>query len=164
MIRNVHDKPFSFGRNGAERQADASMQGGPFRRDTEHYDKMHPRKALGYRSPRESREQFVEETTETAVGAGQRPHGSTMSADAAGSRPQLPEAVALSARPKAASGARDRTASAAPVKPKVNCHRNPRHRNPRNRGAKILIYPICISAYGVSLRFPAWGVCCIQQR
>jgi putative transposase len=63
----------------------------------EHYNTVHPHKALGYRSPREFRVQFVEKTTEDAVGAGRRPHGSTMSADAGGSRPKPPEAVARSA-------------------------------------------------------------------
>jgi putative transposase len=63
----------------------------------EHYNTVHPHKALGYRSPREFRKQFVEQTTENAVGAGRRPHGSTMSADAVGSRPKPPEAVARSA-------------------------------------------------------------------
>jgi hypothetical protein len=49
----------------------------------EHYNTVHPHKALGYRSPREFREQFaVEETTENAVGAVRRSHESTMSADA----------------------------------------------------------------------------------
>jgi putative transposase len=63
----------------------------------EHYNTVHPHKALGYRSPREFREQLVEKTTENAVGAVRRPHGSTMSADAVGSRPQPPQAVARSA-------------------------------------------------------------------
>jgi putative transposase len=63
----------------------------------EHYNTVHPHKALGYRSPREFREQFVGETTENAVGAVRRPHGSPVSADAVGSRPQPPEAVARSA-------------------------------------------------------------------
>jgi putative transposase len=52
----------------------------------EHYNAVHPHKALGYRSPREFREQFVEETTENAVGALRRPHESPMSTDAVGSR------------------------------------------------------------------------------
>ena len=51
----------------------------------------------GYRSPGEFRNQFVGETTENAVGAMRRPHGSAMSADAVGSRPQPPEAVVRSA-------------------------------------------------------------------
>ena len=63
----------------------------------EHYNTVHPHKALGYRSPREFREQSVEKTTENAVGAVRRPHGSTMSADAVGSGPQPPEAVVRSA-------------------------------------------------------------------
>jgi putative transposase len=52
-----------------------------------HYNTVHPHKALGYRSPREFRKRLVKETTETAVGARRRPHGSTMSADAIGSSP-----------------------------------------------------------------------------
>ena len=63
----------------------------------EHYNTVHPHRALGYRSPREFREHLVDETTEKAVGAVRRPHGSTVSADAVGSRPQPPEAVARSA-------------------------------------------------------------------
>ena len=62
-----------------------------------HYNTVHPHKALGYRSPREFRRHFVKETTENAVGASRRPHGSTSSADALGSRPKPPEAVARSA-------------------------------------------------------------------
>ena len=53
----------------------------------EHYNTVHPRKALGYRSPREFRKQLVKETTEDAVDAGRRPHDSPMSADAIGSSP-----------------------------------------------------------------------------
>jgi hypothetical protein len=63
----------------------------------EHYNTVHPHKALGYRSPRQFREQFVEETTENAVGAARRPHRSTLSADSVGSRPKPPQAVARSA-------------------------------------------------------------------
>src|ERR1700746_1151636 len=37
------------------------------------YNAMHPHKALGYCSPREFRKQFVDETTENAVGAVRRP-------------------------------------------------------------------------------------------
>ena len=62
-----------------------------------HYNTVHPHKALGYRSPREFRRQLAQETTGNAVGAWRRPHGSTMSADALGSRPQPPQAVARSA-------------------------------------------------------------------
>jgi putative transposase len=61
----------------------------------EHYNNIHPHKALGYRSPREFRKQLVE-TTENAVGARRRPDESTMSSDAGGSRPP-PPAVARSA-------------------------------------------------------------------
>ncbi len=53
----------------------------------EHYNNIHPHKALGYRSPREFRKQLVEKTTEDAVGAVRRPHDSTMSADVIGSSP-----------------------------------------------------------------------------
>ena len=53
----------------------------------EHYNTVHPHKALRYRSPREFRKQLMEETTENAVGAVRRPHDSPMSADAVGSRP-----------------------------------------------------------------------------
>jgi putative transposase len=64
----------------------------------EHYNAVHPHKALGYCSPREFRKQFVDETTENAVGAVRRPHGCTMSADAVGSRPSAAQrAVARSA-------------------------------------------------------------------
>ncbi len=63
----------------------------------EHYNSVHPHKALGYRSPREFRKQLVERTTENAVGAGRRPLDSTMSTEAIGSRPQPPQAVAQSA-------------------------------------------------------------------
>ena len=59
--------------------------------------KVHPHKTLGYRAPREFREQFVEETTENAVDAQRRPHASTMSADAVGSRPKPPQTVARNA-------------------------------------------------------------------
>jgi putative transposase len=62
-----------------------------------HYNTVHPHKALGYRSPREFRRHLAQETTGNAVGAWRRPHGSTMSADAVGSRPKPPEAVARSA-------------------------------------------------------------------
>ena len=51
----------------------------------EHYNRVHPHTALGYRSPREFR-QMVETT---AVGALRRPHGSTMSADVIGSSPPV---------------------------------------------------------------------------
>jgi putative transposase len=62
-----------------------------------HYNTVHPHKALGYRSPREFRRHLAQETTGNAVGAWRRPHGSTMSADAVGSRPKPPETVARSA-------------------------------------------------------------------
>lgn len=64
----------------------------------EHYNNIHPHKALGYRSPREFRKQLVEKTTENAVGARRRPDESTMSAAAIGSGPSAaPNAVARSA-------------------------------------------------------------------
>jgi putative transposase len=62
-----------------------------------HYNTVHPHKALGYRSPREFRTQFAKTTTGNAVGAWRRPHECTVSADAVGSRPKPPEAVARSA-------------------------------------------------------------------
>ena len=62
-----------------------------------HYNTVHPHKALGYRSPREFRTHFAKTTTGNAVGAWRRPHGCTVSADAVGSRPKPPEAVARSA-------------------------------------------------------------------
>ena len=63
----------------------------------EHYNSVHPHKALGYRSPREFRKQFIGETTENAVGAVRRPHDDTAAAEAVGSRPEPPQAVARSA-------------------------------------------------------------------
>jgi putative transposase len=53
----------------------------------DHYNIIHPHKALGYRSPREFRKQLVEKTTENAVGAGRRPHEGTTATEAIGSRP-----------------------------------------------------------------------------
>jgi len=43
----------------------------------EHYNTVHPHKALGYRSPREFRKALVAETTENAVGAVRRLHECT---------------------------------------------------------------------------------------
>ena len=63
----------------------------------EHYNSVHPHKALGYRSPREFRREFVGETTENAVGAVRRPHDGTAATEAGGSRPEPPQAVARSA-------------------------------------------------------------------
>jgi putative transposase len=63
----------------------------------EHYNTVHPHKALGYRSPYEFRKYIVKETTENAVGAGRRPHDGTTATQAVGSRPQPPQAVARSA-------------------------------------------------------------------
>ena len=63
----------------------------------EHYNTVHPHKALGYRSPREFRKQLVEKTTENAVGARRRPNEERMSTEAVGSRPKPPQAVARSA-------------------------------------------------------------------
>jgi putative transposase len=63
----------------------------------EHYNTVHPHKALGYRAPREFRRLFLEEMTENAVGAVRRTHECPTSTDAVGSRPKPPEAVARSA-------------------------------------------------------------------
>jgi len=57
----------------------------------EHYNSVHPHKALGYRSPREFRREFVGETTENAVGAVRRPHDGTAATEAGGSRPEPPQ-------------------------------------------------------------------------
>ena len=65
----------------------------------EHYNTVHPHKALGYRSPREFREQIVEGTTESAVGAVRRPHDSPMFADALGSRPSAAHRGGAQRRP-----------------------------------------------------------------
>jgi putative transposase len=62
-----------------------------------HYNRVHPHKALGYRSPREFRNQIAEKATEEAVGALRRTHECTGAMDAVGSRPQPPQAVARSA-------------------------------------------------------------------
>lgn len=53
----------------------------------DHYNTVHPHKALGYRSPREFRKQWVDKTTENAVGARRRPNDSSMSAEVIGSSP-----------------------------------------------------------------------------
>jgi len=63
----------------------------------EHYNSVHPHKALGYRSPREFRKQFIGQTTQDAVGAVRRPHDGTAAMEAVGSRPKPPQAVARSA-------------------------------------------------------------------
>jgi putative transposase len=63
----------------------------------EHYNSVHPHKALGYRSPREFRKQFIRGTTENAVGAVRRPLEDTAATEASESRPQPPQAVARSA-------------------------------------------------------------------
>lgn len=63
----------------------------------EHYNNVHPHKALGYRSPREFRKQILGAATENAVGAERRRHESTEAAEAIGSRPKPPQAVARSA-------------------------------------------------------------------
>jgi putative transposase len=62
----------------------------------EHYNSVHPHKALGYRSPREFRKQIFEKATEDAVGAVRRPHESTAATEVVGSRPKPPQAVARS--------------------------------------------------------------------
>ena len=53
----------------------------------EHYNTVHPHKALGYRSPREFRKRMMEKLTTNAVGAVRRPHAGTKSAQAVGSSP-----------------------------------------------------------------------------
>ena len=54
----------------------------------EHYNTVHPHKALGYRSPREFRtHRMIDKTTANAVGAGRRPREGTKSAQAVGSSP-----------------------------------------------------------------------------
>ncbi len=63
----------------------------------EHYNSVHPHKALGYRSPREFRKQFIGETTEDAVGAVRHRMTTQRAAEAVGSRPEPPQAVAPSA-------------------------------------------------------------------
>ena len=63
----------------------------------EHYNTVHPHKALGYRSPHEFRKHIVEKTTENAVGAGRRSHDGTTATVVVGSRSQPPQAVARSA-------------------------------------------------------------------
>ena len=55
----------------------------------EHYNSVHPHKALGYRSPREFRKQLVEKATEDAVGAVRRPHEGTAATEVVGSRLSL---------------------------------------------------------------------------
>ena len=50
----------------------------------EHYNSVHPHKALGYRSPREFRKQIVAKTTENAVGAVRRSHDDTAATEAVG--------------------------------------------------------------------------------
>ena len=62
----------------------------------EHYNSVHPHKALGYRSPREFRELMVEKTTD-AVGAVRRPHDGTTATEGIESRPKPLQAVARSA-------------------------------------------------------------------
>src|SRR5262249_19219060 len=62
----------------------------------EHYNAVHPHKALGYRWRREFRKQMMEKATE-AVGAVRRPHEGSTATEAIGSRPEPPQAVARSA-------------------------------------------------------------------
>lgn len=54
----------------------------------EHYNTVHPHKALGYRSPREFRGSVRHGATEYAVGAPRRTHHSVMSTDGIGSSPK----------------------------------------------------------------------------
>jgi putative transposase len=63
----------------------------------EHYNNAHPHKAPGYRSPREFRQQTAEKAIVHAVGAVRRSHDGTTTAEAVGSRPKPPQAVARSA-------------------------------------------------------------------
>jgi putative transposase len=53
----------------------------------EHYNTIHPHKALGYRSPREFRALVKTGPTDLAVGALRRPHHSELSTDGIGSSP-----------------------------------------------------------------------------
>ena len=53
----------------------------------EHYNTVHPHKALGYRSPREFRVSIKNGVTDLAVGASRRPHECPKSADGLGSSP-----------------------------------------------------------------------------
>lgn len=53
----------------------------------EHYNNVHPHKALGYRAPREFRRETMKEATAFAVGAPRRSLPCPLSADARGSRP-----------------------------------------------------------------------------
>ena len=60
----------------------------------EHYNTIHPYRALGSRSPREFRHCIVEKRTEDAVGALRRPYDGTTVTEAIGSRPQPPQSMA----------------------------------------------------------------------
>jgi len=53
----------------------------------EHYNAVHPHKALGYQSPREFRASANRSTTDPAVGASRRPHEGETSAGGLGSSP-----------------------------------------------------------------------------
>jgi len=64
----------------------------------EHYNVVHPGRALGCGSPREFPNQLIIVTTGNAVGAVRRPHECTLSADAVGSSPKPPQVGARSAR------------------------------------------------------------------
>ena len=50
----------------------------------EHYNRVHPHQALGYRSPREFRKHILEKTTENAVGAVRGPAEGTTATEAVG--------------------------------------------------------------------------------
>ena len=54
----------------------------------EHYNTVHPHKALRYRSPREFRSLVKRGPTDFAAGAPRRPHHNELSADGIGSSPQ----------------------------------------------------------------------------
>ena len=53
----------------------------------DHYNSVHPHKALGYRSPREFRSSLRPSAADLAVGASRRPHECETSADGFGSSP-----------------------------------------------------------------------------
>ena len=53
----------------------------------EHYNTVHPHRALGYRSPREFRALVKNGVTDSAVGASRRPHRSKPSTDGIESSP-----------------------------------------------------------------------------
>src|SRR5205823_5591255 len=64
----------------------------------QHYNTVHPHKALGYRSPREFRASVENGATAVAVGAMRRPHHSQLSADEIGSSPSTALSAGFKAR------------------------------------------------------------------